>query len=54
MTVEEELWVDRVVYGACYWREVEGRKVRIPPQEILIGDDGALIAPHITDTIFAL
>lgn len=32
--VEEDLALDMQVYGTCYWKIVDGRKVRIHPRDI--------------------
>lgn len=32
--VEQDLVLDRQVYGTCYWKVVDSRKVRIHPQDI--------------------
>jgi hypothetical protein len=32
--VDEDLALDLRVYGTCYWKYVDGRKVRIHPQDI--------------------
>ena len=32
--VEEDLALDLRAYGSCYWKIVDGRKVRIHPQDI--------------------
>lgn len=41
--VEEELALDRMYFGACYWRVVDGKKVRVSPWEVRIRDDGTLL-----------
>lgn len=40
LEVEEDLALDFRVYGSCYWRVVDGKKVRIHPQDIRYGHDG--------------
>jgi len=37
---EEDLALDRRVYGNCYWKVVDGKKVRIHPMDVRIGRDG--------------
>jgi hypothetical protein len=32
--VAEDLALDLRVYGSCYWKFVDGKKVRIHPQDI--------------------
>lgn len=32
--VENELWLDRMIYGTSYHKIVDGRKVRIAPQDV--------------------
>lgn len=32
--VEEDLALDLRAYGSCYWKIVDGRKVRIHPRDI--------------------
>jgi len=34
--VNEDLALDLLVYGSCYWKYVDGRKVRIHPQDVRI------------------
>jgi len=38
--VDEDLALDLRAYGSCYWKIVDGRKVRIHPQDIRYGRDG--------------
>lgn len=38
--VEEDLALDLRVYGSCYWKVVDGRKMRIHPLDIRYGRDG--------------
>lgn len=38
--VGDDLALDRRIYGSCYWKIVEGRKVRIHPKDIRYGRDG--------------
>lgn len=32
--VDEELATDFHFYGACYWKIVDGQKVRVPPRDV--------------------
>jgi hypothetical protein len=32
--VEEDLALDLRAYGSCYWKMVDGRKVRVHPRDI--------------------
>lgn len=32
--IEQELRLDRRVYGSCYWKVIDGKKVRIHPRDI--------------------
>ena len=32
--VEEDLALDLRAYGSCYWKIVDGRKIRIHPRDI--------------------
>lgn len=41
--VEEHLANDLRLYGNCFWRVVDGRKVRVPPWEVYIDQAGKLI-----------
>ena len=43
--VESELALDRRIYGNCFWRVVNGRKVRIHPREVVMDSKGRIIAP---------
>jgi hypothetical protein len=43
--VEADLRLDRAVYGSCYWRVVNGKKVRIHPREIVMDSKGRIITP---------
>jgi hypothetical protein len=40
LEVEQDLELDRLVYGSCYWKVKDGRKVRIHPKDIRYGLDG--------------
>lgn len=35
----EELALDLRVYGTCYWKMIDGKKVRIHPMDIRYGRD---------------
>lgn len=40
LTVRQELEIDLQLYGSCFWRIVDGEKVRVPHEHVLIeGDD---------------
>ena len=43
--VEGELLLDRILFGSCYWRVVDGKKVRIHPMEIVMDSEGRIITP---------
>jgi hypothetical protein len=43
--VERELLLDRVFYGSCFWRVVDGKKVRVPPEEVTMDLEGRIITP---------
>jgi len=43
--VESELRLDRMFYGACYWRVVDGKKQRVDPHEIVMDSEGRIITP---------
>lgn len=45
LKVEYELALDRRVYGNCFWRVVDGKKVRIHPREVVMDSKGRIIAP---------
>lgn len=34
--VEAELLLDRLIYGNCFWRVENGRKVRIAPWDVYL------------------
>lgn len=40
--VEEDLRLDRQVYGNCFWKVVDGHKVRIHPRNVTVMRDGSL------------
>lgn len=45
LDVEQDLRLDLAVYGSCYWRVVDGTKVRIHPREIVMDSKGRIITP---------
>ena len=49
--VDEDLALDLVAYGNCFWKVVDGHKVRIPLDQIKINlSDGSLCIPAIAAT----
>lgn len=38
--VERELMLDRRIYGSCYWKVVDGKKVRVPPEAVFWDTNG--------------
>lgn len=42
-TVDEELTKDRLIFGVCFWRMENGKKVRVPPWDVQIRDYGSLL-----------
>lgn len=38
-TVDQELELDLRIFGTCFWRLVDGEKVRIPHEQVLIEGD---------------
>lgn len=37
--VEEDLALDMRVYGCCFWKIVDGQKVRVHPRDVRRGRD---------------
>ncbi len=43
LAIEADLDLDLRLFGSCFWRVVDGKKVRVPPDGVRIRDDGSLL-----------
>lgn len=43
--VEAELAMDLRVYGSCYWRVVDGEKVRVHPCDVITNANSETLHP---------
>lgn len=43
--VESELLLDRILFGCCFWRVVDGKKVRVSPIDVTMDSEGRIITP---------